>query len=202
MTLTLVGEEVTLRPLSLDDVDALVAAARESREHYGLSVIPDGVEAMRRYVEGHLRQAEQGTRVPFATIWRGRVVGSTSFMDLKSWEWPAGSKHLRRATPDIVEIGSTWLAASAQRTRCNTEAKLLMLTHAFETWQVYSVFLKTDARNDRSRRAIERLGAQFDGIRRADLPAADDTVRNSAYYSILPAEWPAIKQGLVERLSR
>ena len=90
----------------------------------------------------------------------------------------------------------TWLAASAQRTRCNTEAKLLMLAHAFERWQVHSVSLKTDERNARSRRAIERLGARFDGLRRADMPGADGTVRTSAYYSILAAEWPVVCEGL------
>lgn len=95
-------------------------------------------------------------------------------------EWPPGSDLHRFDRPDTVEIGSTWLAASAQRQRCNTEAKLLMLTHAFEHWRVHSVSFKTDERNVRSRRAIERLGARFDGVRRADMPGVDGTVRSSA----------------------
>lgn len=196
MTPTLRGTEVTLRPLGEADVDALVAAASESRGTYGLSFIPDGVEQMRARVQGFLRDERGGTRIPFVTEWRGRVVGMTSFIEPKIWEWPPGSKRTRRDTPDTVEIGATWLAASAQRTRCNTEAKLLMLTHAFETWRVHSVTLKTDERNARSRRAIERLGARLDGVRRADMPGADDTVRSSAYYSIVAEEWPAVRDRL------
>ena len=129
-------------------------------------------------------------------MWRGRVVGTTSFLDPQVWDWPPGSKRPPRQSPDTVEIGATWLAASAQRTRCNTEAKLLMLAHAFERWQVHGVSFKTDARNDRSRRAIERLGARFDGILRAHMPGADDAVRDSAYYSIVAAEWPGVKERL------
>jgi len=143
-----------------------------------------------------LRQRAAGDRLPFVTVWRGRVVGSTSFIEPRVWDWPAGSALQRIDRPDAVEIGSTWLAASAQRTRCNTEAKLLMLTHAFERWQVHAVSFKTDERNVRSRRAIERLGARFDGVRRADMPGADGTVRNSAHYSIVAAEWPAIRARL------
>ena len=98
----------------------------------------------------------------------------------------------RTEHPDAVEIGSTWLAASAQRTRCNTEAKYLLLSHAFDVWRVHRVSLKTDERNTKSRRAIERLGALFDGVRRADMPGQDGSVRNSAYYSIVPGEWPTV----------
>ena len=198
---TLVGPEVTLRPLSVTDVLALTAAAAESREHYRLSTVPDGPDAMRAYIDKLLKQQAPGDRIPFVTIWRGRVVGSTSFIEPRVWNWPAGSAQQRTDRPDTVEIGSTWLAASAQRTRCNSEAKLLMLGHAFERWEVHSVSFKTDERNDRSRRAIERLGARFDGIRRADMPAADGSVRNSAYYSIVSAEWPAVKARLEARLA-
>jgi RimJ/RimL family protein N-acetyltransferase len=200
-TPTLIGREVTLRPMRLDDVSALAAAAAESREHYGLSVVPDGRDAVKAYVERFLRQRDRGDRLPFVTTWRERVVGSTSFIDPRIWEWTGGSALQRTDRPDTVEIGSTWLAASAQRTRCNTEAKLLMLAHAFERWEVHSVTLKTDQRNERSRRAIERVGAQLDGIRRADMPGADGTVRSSAYYSIVAAEWPAVKERLVRRLA-
>ena len=145
---------------------------------------------------------DDGDRLPFAIVWRGQVVGSTSFIEPRVWDWPVGCQLQRIDRPDAVEIGSTWLAASAQRTRCNTEAKLLMLGHAFEQWQVHAVSFKTDERNQRSRRAIERLGARFDGIRRADMPGADCTVRSSAYYSITAPEWPAIRKGLEDRLAR
>ncbi len=201
VTEALVGSEVTLRPLSLDDVAALTAAAAESREHFGLSFVPDGPNEMRRYVERFLRQHEQGSRVPFVTTWRGRVVGATSFIEPRMWEWPRAPALQRTDRPDVVEIGSTWLAESARRTRCNTEAKLLMLTYAFEGWEVHSVSFKTDERNARSRRAIERLGARFEGIRRADMPGADGTVRSSAYYSIVAAEWPVAKRRLQQRLA-
>ena len=99
-----------------------------------------------------------------------------------------------------MDIGATWLAASAQRTRCNTEAKLLMLTHAFDVWRVHRVALKTDERNAASRRAIERLGARFEGVRRADMPGQDGSVRHSAYYSIVLAEWPAVRRRLEDAL--
>ena len=90
----------------------------------------------------------------------------------------------------------TWLAASAQRTGANTEAKSLMLGHAFEAWEVHLVRLRTDRRNLRSRTAIERLGARFEGVRRADRPGVDGTVRDSAFYSITRAEWPAVRERL------
>jgi RimJ/RimL family protein N-acetyltransferase len=198
---SLEGAEVTLRPMTTDDAEALAAAAGESREHYGLSFVPDGLDQARRYVEKALRLSAAGTRVPFTTVWRGRVAGTTSFLDPVIWDWPPGSKRAPRESPDTVEIGATWLAASAQRTACNTAAKVLMLTHAFERWQVHGVSFKTDARNERSRRAIERLGARLDGIRRADMPGADDTVRDSAHYSIVAAEWAGVKARLTAALA-
>jgi RimJ/RimL family protein N-acetyltransferase len=99
-----------------------------------------------------------------------------------------------------VEIGWTWLAADAQRTALNSEAKYLMLAHAFERWRVHRVSLQTDARNARSRAAIERIGARLDGVLRAQRPAADGTVRDSAYYTILDSEWPAVRARLEARL--
>jgi len=128
-------------------------------------------------------------------------VGSTSYLGAERWRWPAGSPRQRTDRPDVVEIGATWLAASAQRTRCNTEAKLLMLAHAFDVWQVHRVSLKTDARNMTSRRAIERLGARLEGVRRADMPGSDGSVRDSAYYSIVRAEWPEVRQRLEAALT-
>ncbi|KJE24304.1 hypothetical protein FF36_01379 [Frankia torreyi] len=106
------------------------------------------------------------------------------------------------APPSVAEIGSTWLAASAQRTAVNTEAKLLLLGHAFGTWAALRVCLKTDARNARSRVAIERLGARFEGVRRTHVLALDGTARDSAYYSIVRAEWPGVRAGLIARLTR
>ncbi len=199
--LVLRGTTVTLRPLSLDDAGALAAAAAESREPYAFTRVPDGVDDARRYIEGALAERETRGRLPFATLWQERVVGSTSYLGAERWRWPAGSPLQRSDRPDVVEIGATWLAASAQRTRCNTEAKLLMLAHAFDVWQVHRVALKTDARNARSRRAIERLGASFEGVRRADMPGSDGSVRDSAYYSIVRAEWPQVRERLEAALT-
>jgi RimJ/RimL family protein N-acetyltransferase len=195
------GPTVTLRPLSLDDAGALAAAAAESREPYAFTRVPDGVEDARRYIDGALAERETRGRLPFVTLWQDRVVGSTSYLGAERWRWPAGSPRQRTDRPDVVEIGATWLAASAQRTRCNTEAKLLMLAHAFDVWQVHRVSLKTDARNMTSRRAIERLGARLEGVRRADMPGSDGSVRDSAYYSIVRAEWPEVRQRLEAALT-
>jgi RimJ/RimL family protein N-acetyltransferase len=193
----LAGRFVTLEPLSLAHLDGLVAAAAESRATYGLTHVPDTRAAMRAYIEAALASPA----VPFATVAAdGRVVGSTRFGNLEHWSWPEGPRP--DGSPDAVEIGWTWLAASAQRSAINSEAKLLMLGHAFEDWRVHRVTLKTDARNQRSRAAIERLGARLDGVLRAHMPAADGGVRDSAVYSILAAEWPAARARLVARLDR
>jgi RimJ/RimL family protein N-acetyltransferase len=204
--LALSGRRVRLEPLFREHVTLLVAAASESRETYRLTSVPDGAEAMGRYVQVALAERDRGVSVPFATVdlARGAVVGSTRFMNIETWTWPSGE----RAGPvpsvsfEAAEIGSTWLAASAQRTAVNTEAKLLMLTHAFEVWRLRRVNLKTDARNVRSRSAIERLGARPDGVLRAQMPAFDGGVRDTAIYSILASEWPAVKAALVARLER
>jgi N-acetyltransferase len=196
------GDTVTLRVLSVSDAVALAAAAAESRNEYGYTRVPEGVEDAQRYIETALAELEAGRRVPFAIVWHERVVGSTSYLDLDRWRWPAGSPLQRADHPDAVEIGSTWLAASAQRTRCNTESKYLMLANAFDVWNVHRVTLKTDERNAKSRRAIERLGAVFEGVRRAHMPAQDGSVRNSAYYSIVRAEWPDVRRQLEAALAR
>jgi RimJ/RimL family protein N-acetyltransferase len=199
---TLEGPTVTLRALAIADTGALAAAAAESRQHYTYTRVPDGVEEARSYIAAALRERDNGHRLPFVTLWHDRVVGCTSYLDLQHWRWPAGSPLQRTDRPDVVEIGATWLSDSAQRTRCNTEAKHLMLTHAFDVWEVHRVALKTDERNARSRRAIERLGARLDGVRRADMPGQDGSVRSSAYYSIVRAEWPAVRAKLEEALAR
>jgi RimJ/RimL family protein N-acetyltransferase len=142
--------------------------------------------------------------MPFATVDResGRVVGSTRFGNIEFWPWPPGHPLQRgEEVPDVVEIGWTWLAADVQRTAINTEAKLLMLAHAFDRWRVHRVSLMTDARNERSRAAILRLGARFDGVVRAQRPAADGGIRDTACFSILDREWPDVRANLERRLS-
>jgi len=198
--LVLRGPTVTLRPLLDADAAALAVAASDSRDQYEYTRVPDGVEDARRYIDVMLADREGGRRLPFVIVWHDRVVGSTSYLDLQRWRWPAGSPLQRADHPDAVEIGSTWLAASAQRTRCNTEAKHLLLSHAFDVWRVHRVSFKTDERNAKSRRAIERLGAVLDGVRRADMAGQDGSVRNSAYYSIVRAEWPDVRKKLEDAL--
>ena len=190
--LVLSGQTITLRPLEAADAEALAVAAGESPEQYRYTPVPDGLAGMREYIRLAHGQLEEGQRYPFVIEWNGRIVGSTSYFEYQPWTWPPGSALLRTDRPDVCEIGYTWLAASARRTGCNTEAKYLLLSHAFEKWQVHRVSLRTDVRNERLRRAIERLGAQFEGVRRADKPAADETVRDSAFYSIVVAEWPEV----------
>jgi len=196
----LVGRSVTLRALTSGDAAGLAAAAAESRENYLYNPVPEGIEGAIVYVDRALRQQREGLRMPFVIEWNARVVGTTSYSELTPWEWSEGSPQQRTDIPDAVEVGYTWLAHSAQRTVVNTEAKYLLFRHAFEVWKVHSVCLKTDLRNARSRAAIERVGARFDGVRRAHCPGVDGTVRTSAYFSILKEEWSAVRTMLETRL--
>jgi RimJ/RimL family protein N-acetyltransferase len=205
---TLEGTHVRLEPLSVAHVPGLVEAASEDRSNYQWAYVPDGTEHMDSYVRDAMAKAASGAHVAFATVRRGRgraepdrVVGSTRFCEVAYWQWPPGARHQRAGVPDVVDIGFTFLAASAQRSPVNTEAKLLMMTHAFEVWQVHRVALQTDVRNKRSWAAIERIGGRLDGIMRADRPGADDTVRTSARFSIVAEEWPAVKTRLAARLA-
>jgi len=203
-TPALVGHVVRLEPMRDDHVDALVAAASESRDSYQWTFVPDGRDAMAAYVASALEGREADVCTPFVTVrlHDERVVGSTRFLT-ERWDWSLSDPSRQRAdVPDVVEIGWTWLAASAQRTAVNSEAKLLMLAHAFETWDVHRVCLRTDRRNERSRAAIERLGGRLDGIIRADRTASDGTVRNTAHYSIVKDEWPAVRDRLAASLTR
>jgi RimJ/RimL family protein N-acetyltransferase len=142
--------------------------------------------------------------VPFAIVrvHDGIVLGSTRFWNLERWAWPQGHPLHGRGVPDACEIGYTWLSRSAIRTVANTESKLLMLTHAFEAWQVLRVCFHTDVRNQRSRAALERIGGQCEGILRAHRMAADHIPRDSVRYSIVASEWPAVKQRLLQFVDR
>ncbi len=198
------GQHVRLEPLSLEHVGPLVEAAGEDRRTYQWTIVPDGPAAMRAYVEAALELAAGRQAVPFVTrlLASGTVIGSTRFANFEHHPWPETSPFFRGAAPEGVEIGWTWLAASAQRTRANTEAKWLMLRHAFEAWGVRVVRLKTDRRNERSRAAIERIGGRLDGVIRAHSPGADGTIRDTAYYSIIETEWPEVDAALRARLAR
>jgi RimJ/RimL family protein N-acetyltransferase len=203
---TLSGRFVRLEPLSLAVIDELVAAANEDRSTYAFTRVPAGRDEMVSYVEAALAEHAEGRTMPFAIRWlhTDRIVGATRLMNLEYWQgpmpWPPGAKGKIGEVPSVADIGYTWLAAAAQGTGVNRESKFLMLSHAFETWQVHRITLKADVRNTRSRAAIEALGAQLDGVRRADSRGADDTVRDTAYYSILDLEWPTVRERLLARL--
>jgi RimJ/RimL family protein N-acetyltransferase len=199
----LAGRHVRLEPLAHTHIPGLVAAAREDPELYRWSYIPQGVMEMAQYVDTALNGREAGTALPFATVRTedDAVIGSSRFFDLERWAWPAGHPDARRNGFDACEIGYTWLSASAVRSAANTETKLLMLGHAFEAWSAHRVCFHTDVRNARSRAALERIGAQFEGVLRAHRLAADLTPRDSARYSVVAAEWPQLKQRLQERLA-
>ena len=199
----LTGRFVRLEPLAHTHNPALVAAAREDPELYRWTSIPQGVMEMAQYVDTALGWREAGTALPFATVRTedDTVIGSTRFFLLERWTWPAGHPDARRSGFDGCEIGYTWLSASALRTPVNTEAKLLMLAHAFEAWGAHRVCFHTDVRNERSRAALERIGAQFEGVLRAHRLAADLIPRDSARYSILAGEWPLVKTRLQDLLT-
>lgn len=203
---TLAGLLVRLEPLAVHHVPALVAAACEDRSSYRYTGVPQDEASMLVYVQAAADLWSRGMALAFATVdaSTAKVVGSTRFGNIEWWTWPPGAAYAPQPVgcPDAVEIGWTWLAASAQRTGINTEAKLLMLAHAFDTWHVRRVSIRTDARNARSRAAIERLGAKLDGVLRSAQPAYDGQLRDTASYSILRAEWPAVHarlEGLLRR---
>jgi RimJ/RimL family protein N-acetyltransferase len=185
---------VRLEPLEPHHAAGLAAAAAVDRANYQFTRVPDGVDEAEGYVEAAC--ADQAS-APFAVVLAGadRVVGSTRLWDYV-WFGP------EVGPPQAAEIGHTWYAADVQRTGVNTACKLLLLTFAFEVWQLERITLKTDARNARSRAAIGRIGAQFEGIRRAHIRAADGGIRHTAYYSIVAPEWPEVRAGLLRLVAR
>lgn len=205
---TLTGRLVRLEPLTQDHAAAMVEAVASSPpEHFALGSTPaPTLASAQAWIAEAQQDAAANGSLSFATIRCGngseQLVGSTRFWQVQHWAWPEGSPDHGRSTPDVCEIGHTWLSAPAAGTGVNIEAKLLMLMHAFETWDVHRVALRTDVRNIASRRAILALGAQLDGIVRADKMGADATVRDTAAYSIVRLEWPAVREILTKRLAR
>ena len=201
---TLSGQQVRLEPLEPRHIAAIAAAvSADAGDLYCWTVVPHGIAEATKYVQTAISWREAGIAVPFATVRQSDnvVIGSTRFFDIERFPWPEGHERYGRQQADVCEIGYTWLNGSAIRTAANTEAKLLMLTHAFEVWGMLRVCLHTDERNQRSRAAIERIGAKFEGILRAHRMASDVTARNSARFSILASEWPEVKRRLTERLN-
>jgi RimJ/RimL family protein N-acetyltransferase len=187
---TLSGKFIDLRPLAETDADALVAAASDG-ELWNLAhtVVPSAA-TIGAYIAAALRGQAAGTVIPFVTVIRasGLVVGSTRFWEI--------DRENRKA-----EIGHTWLAASWQRTAANTEAKYLMLGHAFEEMGCVRVQFTTDVLNERSRAAILRLGAVEEGVIRNERIMPDGRKRTSVRFSIIDDEWPRVRQGLEGRLA-
>lgn len=187
------GALVRLEPLSMRHAPDLARAAEEDRSSYGFTLVPRASE-VKAYVSAQL--ARDGL-TPFAQVRvrDGRAVGCTAFWDPRTWP---GRDDLR-----AIEVGWTWLAASAQGSGINAEAKVLLFAYAFETLGVARVDLKTDARNGRSCRAIERLGARFEGVLRSWSPSwapgEEGLLRDSAMFSVVAAEWPAVRAAAAER---
>jgi RimJ/RimL family protein N-acetyltransferase len=196
---TLTGDHVQLEPLSLDHAEELAAAAAVDRSTFDLTSVPDGVDEARSYIAGLLHDHAAARVLPFAQrrLDTGEVVGCTRYLDPHWWRG--------RVEPDEIEIGGTWLGAGAQRTAVNTEAKYLLLQYAFEELDVWRVAICTDARNQRSRDAILRIGASFEGLLRNHRLRSDtDTPspRLTAVYSIVDAEWSHVKRSLETRLDQ
>ena len=188
---TLEGRHVRLAPLAVEHVPALWEAANDPEIWQWTLNHPRSEDDIRRYVEAALAKRAAGGGLPFATLeaGSGRVIGSTRY---HNWEPP----HPR------VEIGYTWIARPWQRTPVNTEAKYLMLRHAFETLGVARVELRTDALNARSRAAIARIGGVAEGTLRRHMVNDSGRIRDTVYFSILDDEWPQVKLRLEEKLAR
>ena len=195
----LTGELVRLEPLDHRHTADLAVAAEEDRASYAFTWVPRA-DQVGAYIDAQLARAATGMLAPYAQISTatGRAVGATAYWEPRSW--------LTDDQLDAVEVGFTWLARSAQGTGINAEAKLLLFRHAFEEWHVSRVDLKTDARNDRSRAAIQRVGARFEGVlrnwSRSWAPGEDGRLRDSAIYSITAEEWEECRKALEERVGR
>jgi RimJ/RimL family protein N-acetyltransferase len=189
------GSLARLEPLAMSHAPDLARAAEQDRSSYDFTLVPRAA-GVKAYLAAQLAR---GGLTPFAQVRMrdGMAVGCTAFWNPRTWP---GRQDLR-----AIEIGWTWLAASAQGTGINAEAKLLLFTYAFETLGVTRVDLKTDARNQRSRRAIERLGAHFEGVLRSWSPSwapgEEGVLRDSAMFSVVAAEWQTVKSALDARLA-
>ncbi|GAA1584780.1 GNAT family protein [Kribbella sancticallisti] len=193
------GELVRLEPLDHRHAAELAEAAEADRSSYDLTWVPSADE-VGDYIDAQLGRAATGKLAPYAQISQqsGRAIGATSYWDPRMW--PDGERLC------AIEIGFTWLASFAQGTGVNAEAKYLLFRHAFETWEVARVDLKTDARNARSRAAIESVGARFEGVLRnwsnSWAPGEKGLLRDSAIFSVVATEWPETRAQLEKRLAR
>ena len=185
------GDRVRLEPMRRDHLDALTDAGAHAELWKWTRATASTRQTMSEYMEEALAEAEGGTAIPFVTIDRASstIVGSTRFHNLD-----AGNRH--------VEIGWTWVTPAFQRSYINSEAKYLMLRHAFDVWKCIRVELKTDVLNEKSRDAMRRMGAVEEGILRRHVITYSGRFRDTIYYSILDDEWPAVRARLEARLHR
>ena len=185
------GDLVAIEPLRVEHAAGLLAAA-DSEEVFAWLPYPKPADLRqaRTWIDGALADREADRRFPFAVLdaEAGSVIGSTSY-----WDFDAHNAH--------VEIGSTWLSRTSWGTGRNAEAKLLLLTHAFEALGLERVAFRTDILNERSQQAIERLGATKEGVHRHEMRRRDGSWRDSVHYSILRSEWPAAKTVLRARVA-
>ncbi|MEP3233127.1 MAG: GNAT family protein [Hyphomicrobiales bacterium] len=188
-TFSLSGQHVDVVPLERHHLDDLKEAVRDGELHRLWYTMIPHADDMEAEIERRLGLRETGWMQPFSIIDKasGKVVGQTTYMNID-------------AVNRRVEIGMTWYRKSVQRTPLNTECKLLLLTHAFEALDCIAVEFRTHVVNESSRRAIERLGAKFDGIIRAHMVMANGTIRDTAVYSIIAPEWPTVKAHLGHKL--
>jgi N-acetyltransferase len=187
---TLAGKHVRLEPLKPAHEESLIEAAGDGELwNSSVTIVPDR-KSMAAYIQEALQSQSQGVALPFVIIRKAlnKVVGTTRFYEIKQ-------------TDRGVNIGFTWLAASAQRTEVNTEAKLLMLSHAFENWHCIRVAFLTDVLNEQSRKALLRLGAREEAILRNHMIMPNGRIRDSVCFSIIAEEWPDVKARLISRLS-
>lgn len=184
------GQHVRLEPLDVRHLDGLCAVGLDPELWHWEVIRKRSREDMQVYVRKALDERQRGVSLPFATVFleTGQVIGSTRYLNMD----PANRR---------VEIGATWIGRPWQRTAVNTEAKYLMLRHAFEVLRCFRVELKTDVLNERSRRAILRLGAKEEGILRRHVVTDTGRVRDTVYYSILDSEWPPVKAHLQAKLA-
>ncbi|MFC9287262.1 GNAT family N-acetyltransferase [Streptomyces sp. NPDC057052] len=192
------GALVRLEPLEHRHAAGLAEAAEENRGTYAYTWVPRAGE-VGDYVDAQLARKAAGTLAPYAQVSpaTGRVMGATAYWEPRSWR---SDDRL-----DAVEVGFTWLARSAQGTGVNAESKLLLFRHAFEVWGVARVDLRTDARNSRSRAAVESVGGRLEGVlrnwSRSWAPGEEDRLRDTAVFSITADEWPERRARLEERVA-
>ncbi len=189
--INLIGHFLRLEPLRFDHLNALCEVGLVDDLWHWTPTQVASKEAMKSYIEAALEEQSRGVSLPFVVIEKSsdKIVGSTRFGNIDV-------KNLR------AEIGWTWINPQWQRTAINTEAKLLMLRHAFEIWKCIRVELKTDALNERSRKAILRLGAKQEGIFRQHIICQSGRLRDTVYFSILETEWQTVKENLLRKLGR